>query len=416
MYSEKNGDEVNRHSSVLADISAKMCLIHQILSIIPISEIRWVPLALSIEKQKKRNRKNAPRLLPPYLQEKKHRLAYQLDEKKRKKVIEHSIRTYRTSLEGKVCAERLKMNSTPESEPAVVRFGITADCHLMGGNSPAVHVDVTKNFIEEMRKWSPDFVIDVGDFACQAGGGPTTSELHDAQLEGLEYAWSLYKKAPCPAYIAVGNHDVGWIKGGDEVIKPEQLYTGAHGGEDITKAEFLAITNMPHRYYSFDIKAYHFIVLDGNNPRGNTAVAPGRDGVVGAYWIDDMQKEWLAADLAANREKIKVVFCHEELHHTPVEGSGEGGDVPFPPVGKEHSYVDNGWELREMFAADGEVLVCFFAHKHRNRWTVYGGVNYITLAATHWEGSYAKVTISDKLYVEGAGNQRGYAVLFSEDK
>jgi len=72
--------------SVLADISAKMRLIHQILSIIPISEIRWEPLALSIEKQKK-DSKNAPRLLPPYLQEKKHRLAYQLNEKKRKKVI-----------------------------------------------------------------------------------------------------------------------------------------------------------------------------------------------------------------------------------------------------------------------------------------------------------------------------------------
>jgi N6-L-threonylcarbamoyladenine synthase len=74
--------------SVRADIEAKMRLIHQILSIIPISEILWEPLALCLEKEKKKNRKNAPRLLPPYLQENKHRLAYQLSEKKRKRVIE----------------------------------------------------------------------------------------------------------------------------------------------------------------------------------------------------------------------------------------------------------------------------------------------------------------------------------------
>ena len=63
-----------------------------------------------------------------------------------------------------------------------------------------------------------------------------------------------------------------------------------------------------------------------------------------------------------------------------------------------------------MRAADGRVLACFFGHKHRNRWTIYGGVHYITLAATHWEGSYAKVTISDRLIVEGAGKQRSYVI------
>ena len=62
------------------------------------SEIRWEPLALSIEKQKKKERKNTPRLLPPYLfgakhkgdaavQDKQHRLAYRLNEKKRLRIM-----------------------------------------------------------------------------------------------------------------------------------------------------------------------------------------------------------------------------------------------------------------------------------------------------------------------------------------
>jgi hypothetical protein len=165
---------------------------------------------------------------------------------------------------------------------------------------------------------------------------------------------------------------------------------------------------MPHRYYSFDMNGYHFIVLDGNNWRGATAVPAGHDGTNGAYWVDDTQKAWLAADLAASRAKTKVVFCHQELHHTPPEGSGEGGDVPFPPVGKETSYVDNGWELRDLLAADGRVLACFFGHKHDDRWTVYGGVDYVTVKALH-AGAYAKAWIADKLYVDVVGSDRSYA-------
>ena len=63
-----------------------------------------------------------------------------------------------------------------------------------------------------------------------------------------------------------------------------------------------------------------------------------------------------------------------------------------------------------MFEGDGKVLVVFAGHKHRCRWTVYGGVNYMTFAALHWEGSYVSATLSDKLYIEGAGEQKDYTV------
>ena len=309
-----------------------------------------------------------------------------------------------------------------EEESPSVRFGITADCHILGagGNRAAL-----QEFVDDMKQWKPDFVVDVGDFACQAGSGQTTPALHDSQLEGLRRSWAVLSGAPCPAYIAMGNHCVGWLKGGDEKITPDDLYAGGHGGEDITKDEFLAVTKMPHRYYSFDAKGYHFIVLDPNNwwnvelkgdfkdehvqaVLGHDGIT---DGVVGGYFVDKAQRQWLAKDLAANRDKIKVVFSHEELHHTPVEG-GEGGDVPFPPSGKQTSFTGNGWQVRELLKADGKVLVCFAGHKHRNRWTVHGGTNYITLAATHWGGSYAKVTVSQRLKIEGHGNQRNYESPF----
>ena len=303
----------------------------------------------------------------------------------------------------------LGIASVATAEESGVRFGVTADCHLMARRTPANEAFL-REFVDEMTRWKPDFVIDLGDFACQAGEGRTTPELHDAQLDGLVHHWKVFSEVPCPAYLAMGNHDVGWLRGGSETIVPEDLYRAAHAGEDITKREWLAATGLPGRYYSFDVRDFHFIVLDANNARDDNAPAPGHDGVPGGYFIDSAQIVWLKEDLAASRGKTKVVFCHQELHHTPVDGSGEGGDVPFPPVGKETSYVDNGWQLRELFTADGRVLVCFAGHKHRSRWTVYGGVNYITLAATHAGGSCAKVTIAERLHIEGHANQRSYTI------
>ena len=295
-----------------------------------------------------------------------------------------------------------------------VRFGLTTDCHLMSRRTPGNEAYL-REYVAEMNRWKPDFVVDLGDFACQAGEGQTTRELHDAQLQGLIHHWSVLSKVPGPAYIAMGNHDVGWIRGVNEKIKPADLYAAPHGGEDITKDEFLAATRMPGRYYSFDAKGYHFIALDANNTREPTAPAAGHDGVAGGYYIDTQQIAWLKKDLAFHPGKLTVVFCHQELHHTPPEGSGEGGDVSFPPVGKEGSYVDNGWQLRKIFSDHGSVVACFFGHKHRSRWTVHGGVHYITLAATHWGGSYAKVTISDKLCVRGHANQEDYTIPFRSE-
>ncbi|MBU0477153.1 metallophosphoesterase [bacterium] len=281
-----------------------------------------------------------------------------------------------------------------------VRFGVSADPHLPGRTMPP-REDLLEDYVDAMMKWKPDFVIDLGDFAVQCGAPgfgkvPTTREKHDGQLKGLIHHTSVLSRLPCPYYLVIGNHDMGFFEGGDEKITPEDLYKSTHHAEDITKDEVVAHTRILHRYYSFDIKRYHFIVLDGNNKRP-PGVPAGKDGG-GWYWIDDTQKAWLKEDLAANREKIKLVFCHEELHCMPPE-SVEGEYVP--PSLTNAGFIHNGWELREMFTADGKVLACFFGHKHCNKQLVLGGVNYITFAAMFWWGNYAKVTISDKLYIEG---------------
>jgi alkaline phosphatase len=309
------------------------------------------------------------------------------------------------------CAGATLSHALSAGEPGKVRLrmGVNADPHLLGRRSPGNEANFLV-FVEEMKRWKPDCAIDLGDFGCQVAEGQTTRQMHDKQLEGLRHHVSVFRQLECPRYHVIGNHDVGWVKGGDETITPADLIGRSHPGEDITKQEFLEATGTPHRYYSFDAGGIHVIVLDANNGPGESTPGRGQDGVVGGYFIDAGQKLWLKADLAGHAEKPKLVFCHEELHHTAPEGSGEGGDAPFPPVGKETSYVDNGWQLRAMFARDRKVLACFFGHKHRSRWTMYGGTHYITMAATHYRASFASITISDRLVIKGFGAQESYSL------
>ena len=261
------------------------------------------------------------------------------------------------------------------AEPRLT-FGLTADAHLLGRGAPQNEATVA-GFVEEMCRWRPDFAIDMGDFGCQAlpaevpedaGKGVTTSALHRAQLAGLEHHAAVFARVPCPRLHVLGNHDAGWLRGGGESITAADLIGRSHPGEDITKDEVLRTNGMPHRYYARQVAGILLIVLDANNEPDSEAPTPGHDGVQGAYYIDAEQRRWLKTLLAQHRTLSKLVFCHQELHHTPVSGSPEGGDVPFPVVGKEGSYVDNGWQIREMFAEDGRVLACFFGHKHRSRW------------------------------------------------
>ncbi len=291
--------------------------------------------------------------------------------------------------------------------PVRLRFGLNADPHLLGRRTAGNEANFL-GFVKDMVKWRPDFAIDLGDFGCQVAEGTTTQEMHDGQLSALKHHVEVFSQVPCPRYHVIGNHDVGWIRGGEEKITAKDLIGRGHPGEDITKDEFLAATGTVHRYYSIDVNGIHVIVLDANNAPGKEAPKKGHDGVEGGYYVDAVQQRWLRKTLADNRAKPKLVFCHEELHHTPVEGSGEGGDRPFPAVGKEGSYVDNGWQIRDLFAEDGKVMACFFGHKHRSRWTVYGGTHYLTMAATHYQASFARVTVADQLLIEGFGGQKSY--------
>lgn len=311
--------------------------------------------------------------------------------------------------------------SATEEPSDTLRFGVFADSHFSAyRHSPDRHQlagDVQRHaaFLTRMRAWKPDFVVALGDYVTPRRSGEfnMTRVQHEGLVEDLGVFWPILKSVGCPAYVVPGNHDVGWIQGGNEEVTTEDLIQrGSGGGHALSKNEWAQRIGMPGRYFAVEIKGTLVFVLDGNNGQ-DSDVANDRDGVRGAYWIDQPQLAWFEQQLKAHPGKPKLVFCHQELHHTRDTGSGEGGWEPFPPFHKDGSYVGNGWVLRDLMAKDGGVIACFHGHYHMNRWTVYQGTHFITLDNERGDGgnNWAEVTVSkSQLVVAGHNTQQSYAL------
>lgn len=300
-----------------------------------------------------------------------------------------------------------------------LRVGVMADPHYAAWRGAPDRSQLANDlrrqtlFLERMRSWRPDVVVCLGDYVVPRVSGEhnMTALQHVGMVEDIEVFWPMLHACPCPTYVVPGNHDVGWIRGGEEHLSTQDLIDrGRGGGHALSKTEWARRLGMPGRFFAFDAKGYRIIVLDGNNTQ-DSDVANDKDGVRGAYWIDQPQLVWLGQELARHRGKTKLVFCHQELHHTCPNGSSQGGWTPLPVFHKDGSYVGNGWQVRQLFEEDGNVAACFHGHYHMNRWTVYGGIHYITLDNERGsnQGNWAELTLEpDRLRVNGHALQASY--------
>lgn len=292
-----------------------------------------------------------------------------------------------------------------------LRFGIFADAHLMGPDGYldeedfTIHLARFDQFLNAMERWRPAFVVNLGDFACQASNEPTSPATHDRQLAGLDTHLREVNRLPCPVLHVLGNHDCGWIEGGEERLWPEDLWTRPNQSEDITKEEWLAATKMPGRFYAFTCGGLRFIILDGcaSSPEVmEGSPQPGR----GKFWIDSFQLDWLREELRQHPDVPKVVFCHQPLlNHHAIECAATG-----QPPSLKSQFLGNGQVVRDLLGTDGNVLACFSGHVHKNHHHIEDGVHYITLAALHSTGSYSRCRADDRLVLEGVGDQQSYAL------
>ena len=146
-----------------------------------------------------------------------------------------------------------------------IRFGICADLHQDIIHDAPVRL---KSFINEMNTEGVDFIIQLGDFCIP--------------YEKNKIIVDIWKQFNGPKFHVIGNHDLDGNNTKEELIK----FWDAMG-----------------IYYSFDIKGYHCIVLDSNDPNPSG--------------FSNEQLLWLESDLKKTKLPT-LVFAHYGLDNDRV--------------------------------------------------------------------------------------------------
>lgn len=226
-----------------------------------------------------------------------------------------------------------------------LRFGVIADVHKDVMHDADQRLQV---FMDEMQQQQVDFILQLGDFCI-----PTNDNLDFLKI------WNSFKG---PRYHVLGNHDTD----GNETDHPQRF-------DRQTTVEYWG---MQDRYYSFDQKGIHVVVLDGNDQ------GPGQKPYY--RWVADDQLAWFADDLAKTRLPT-LVFVHQSPER-PEDGGLENGEQ-----------VQKIMEDANRKAGEQRVVACFSGHHHRDYLRRIGSVLYsqINSASYFWIGSkYQKIRYS----------------------
>jgi 3',5'-cyclic-AMP phosphodiesterase len=207
-----------------------------------------------------------------------------------------------------------------------VKIGMCSDVHL-----PTMHDSEYRiqTFIDSMKIAQPDFIIELGDFGTPA-----------EKYAGFFDTWNSF---PGDKYHVFGNHEMD-------------------GG--YSRLEAVLYRNMSNSYYSFDKNHFHFIVLDGNDPKEEK-----KKGY--KQYIGTEQVRWLKEELAKSNYPI-VFFSHQGLT------SYRSGD------GEEYG-VENQKQIREIFESHNihnpktKVIACFNGHTHNDYAENINNIWYITI-------------------------------------
>jgi len=230
---------------------------------------------------------------------------------------------------------------TAQSLQKAVRFGVCADVHkdIMHDADQRLQF-----FIDQMNEQNVDFIIQLGDF-CQPS----------AKNENFLKIWSSFSG---PQHHVLGNHDM------DSGFSKEQTVKG---------------WGMPSRYYSFNKGAYHFVILDGNDPS---------DPPISGYtrYIGAEQRRWLAADLAAAKLPA-IVFSHQSMED---EIEGVVNKAEMRKI-LETAKFENGRQ---------KVIACFSGHHHTDYYRRINGIYYIQINSMSYcwvGGNYAMPRYSEEI-------------------
>ncbi|MCK4346474.1 MAG: metallophosphoesterase [Bacteroidales bacterium] len=225
-------------------------------------------------------------------------------------------------------------------KPEIVRFGVCADVHKDVMHDSDFRL---KTFIDRMNAEKVDFIIQLGDF-CRP---------YDYNRSFMD-VWSGFEG---PDFHVLGNHDMD-------------------GG--FTRGQTVEYWNMQAKYYSFDLKGFHFIVLDGNDKR-----EPPQKGY--SRYIGSEQGTWLDNDLNTTHLPT-LVFSHQSLANSDgVENADEVKKI-LEEANKKSKYM--------------KVVACICGHHHKDYIVEISGIQYIHINSMsyYWlGGDYLNIRYSEEI-------------------
>jgi hypothetical protein len=267
----------------------------------------------------------------------------------------------------------------------VVRFGLIADVHAHDTDSPLEGKWMTHTeerltaFTNAMNAWGSDFVIELGDFVngwVVLGADPgDPARIPDV----LAWADGLYATFEGPRYHVIGNHDV----------------------YNLDKDQYKATLGVDSTFYSFDVGAFHFVVLDVQFAEDGTDLAHTYTGVGG--FVPAAELDWLRGDLAGS--DAPTIVCVHQMLDQYIEEWGR-------------ALVLNQPEIQAVLAEDGDVIAVFQGHDHDNAYHLINGIHYVTFEALVDQGtppSWASITLDPSartITIIGVGDQASYVLEY----
>ncbi len=229
-----------------------------------------------------------------------------------------------------------------------------------------IHVEPERNAtqgfnqaIDSVNKLKPDFVITGGDLVMDVLG---------QNYQRADQLYNLYNECiqrfQMPVYNTMGNHEIFGIYNESGVDKSYSEYGQKMFEKRIGK-----------RYYSFNHKGWHFMILDSVEDTGESSYI-GR--------IDDEQMEWIASNLnSIGKSTPIVVSLHIPLLTTYMQ-------VIYDPLkpNDQASVVTNAKEVINLFDEYNLKLV-LQGHMHFLEDIFVGGTHYITggaVSSKWWKG------------------------------
>lgn len=225
-----------------------------------------------------------------------------------------------------------------------------------------------KKCLEHVKGKQVDFFLNGGDSIFDAS-------YDNVKRERVTQLWQIWDDCisslkAFEIFSCIGNHDIWW--------KAPSKEDAMYGKDYVVKR-----LKIPHRYYSFTRKGWHFIILDGNNDKVS---------------LDEEQYQWLEKDL----EQVPAGTPTLVMSHYPILG--------VTPILVGGGHADHQRLKSLFFKHRDKVKVCLSGHNHLADNAVYNGVRYCCNGAMSgfWWGKGDKESAGEGYYLE---TPPGYAIL-----